>query len=122
MRTAILQSLKDPNSVAAIMDALRRVHGDAGARLMLVGGMTLADLIGALLRSPIKNREAVKLVTHALGSGDFLIEPEIAGPSHLAYIYDPPWSLHVVDIAIDTTGGKLASAEIRLRLKDVEGM
>lgn len=117
-----MQSLKDPNSVAAIIDALRRAHGDAAARLMLVGGMTLADLIDALLRSPIKNREAIKLVTHALGSDDFLIEPEIAGPSHLAYIYDPPWSLHVADIAIDTTHGTLASAQIRLRLKDVEGL
>ena len=115
-----MQSLKDPNSVAAIIDALRRVHGDAAARLMLVGGMTLADVITSLLRSPIKNREAIKLVTHALGSDDFVIAPEIAGPSHITYIYDPPSSLHVIDIAIDTTHGRLTSAEIWLRLKDVE--
>ena len=116
-----MPSLKDPNSVASIIDALRRVHGDAAARLMLITGMTLADLIDALLRSPIKNHEAVKLATHALGSGDFLVEPEIAGPSHIAYVYDPPWSLHVIDLAIDTTQGTLTSAEIRLRLKNVEG-
>ena len=89
---------------------------------MLVQGVTLADLINSLLRSPIKNGEAVKLVTHALGSGDFLIEPEIAGPSHIAYVYDPPGSLHVIDIAIDTTKGKLASTGIRLRLRDPEAV
>ena len=115
-----MQSLRNPNTVAAIIDALRHVHRDSAARLMLIQGMTMADLIDSLLRSPIKNREAVRLVRHALGSDDFLIEPEIAGPSHIAYIYDPPGSLHVVDIAIDTPQGTLTSAEIRLRLRDPE--
>lgn len=113
-----MQSLRDPKTVAAIIDALRRVEGDSIARLMLIQGVTLADLIDLLLRSPIKNRDAVKLVTQALGSGDFLIEPEIEGASHVVYIYHPPGSLHVVDIAIDTAQGRLASKNIRLRLQD----
>ena len=117
-----MQSLRHPNVVAAMIDALSSVHGDSAAHLMLIHGTTLADLIGSLLRSPIKNPEAVKLITRALGSDAFLIEPDIAGASHIAYIYHPPGSLHVVDIAIDTTQGTLASADIRLRLRDVEGI
>ena len=84
---------------------------------MLIKGLTLADLIELLLRAPIKNREAIKLATHALGSGDFLTEPQIGAPSHMSYIYDPPRSLRVVDIAINTTGGTIPSADIRLRLR-----
>jgi hypothetical protein len=117
-----LQSLKDPNIVAAIVDALRHVHGDALARLMLIEGFTLADLIDSLLHAPIKNREAVKLATHALGSEDFIVEPEIAGASHIAYVYDPPGSLHVVDIAIDRTHGSIPSTDIRLRLRDTQAV
>jgi hypothetical protein len=117
-----LESAKQPDLVTAMLDALSSVLGDSAARLMLIQGTTLADLIGWMLRSPIKNAEAIKLVTQALGSNVFLIEPEIAGPSHIAYIYDPPGSLHVVDIAIDTTQGRVVSAAIRLRLRDVEGI
>ena len=117
-----MQSLRDPNTVAGIIDALRRVHGDALARLMLIEGVTLADLMGSLLRSPTKNREAVRLVTHALGSGDFIVEPEIAAVSHLTYIYDPPKSLHVVDVAIETPDGTITSAEIRLRLRQLSSI
>ena len=82
-------------------------------------GLTLADLIESLLRSPIKNREAIKLANHALGSGDFLTEPQIGGPSHISYTYDPPGSLHVVDIAIDTPHGTIPSIDIRLWLRDI---
>ena len=117
MRGQTLQSFNDPNAVASIVGALRHAHGDAGARLMLIEGLTLADLIESLLRSPIKNREAIRLAIHALGSGDFLTEPQIGGPSHISYIYDPPRSLHVVDIAINTTGGTIPSANIRLQLR-----
>jgi len=113
-----MRSLRDSQIVPAIIDALAPVHGDSAVRLMLIQGVTLADLVDSLLRSPIKNREAIKLVTQALGSGDFLIEPEIAGPSHVAYIYDPPGSLHVIDIAIDTTQGRLPSKDVHLRLRD----
>jgi len=113
-----LQSFRDPNTVAAIVDTLRQVHGEALARLMLIEGVTLANLIGSLLRSSTKNREAIKLATDALGSGDFIVEPEIPAVSHLTYIYDPPKSLHVVDVAIETPGGTIASTEIRLRLRD----
>lgn len=38
-----LHSLRDPNTVAAIIDALRLVYVDAVASLMLTVGMTLAD-------------------------------------------------------------------------------
>jgi hypothetical protein len=117
-----LQSLREPNTVAAIIDALRQVHGDALARLMLIEGVTLADLICSLRQSPIKNREAVKLITDTLVSGDFIVEPEIAAVSHLAYIYDPPKSLHVVDVAIETPDGTIPSTEIRLRLRDLDAV
>ena len=117
-----MQALKDPNTIAAIIDVLSHEYGHSVARLMLIQGTTLADLIGSLLRSPIKNGEAVKLVTNALASGDFLVEPEITGPSHIAYTYDPPGSLHGIDIAIDTTHGQLASADIRLRLREADAI
>jgi hypothetical protein len=113
-----VQSLKDPNNVAAIVNALRHVHGDAFARYLLTEGMTLTVLIDTVLGSPLKNRDAIKLITRALQSGDFIITPEILSPSHLTYIYDPPNSLHVVDIAIETPDRTVASADIRLRLAD----
>jgi glycosylphosphatidylinositol transamidase (GPIT) subunit GPI8 len=113
-----MRSIRDTKTVAAIIDALTHVDGDSIARVMLIQGVTLADLIDSLLSSPIKNGEAIKLITQALGSDDFLIEPEIVGPSHIAYIYDPPESLHVVDIVVETTQGKLASKDIRVRLQD----
>jgi len=115
-----LQSLRDPNLVAAIVNALSHEYGDSLARLMLIEGVTLADLINSLLRAPIRNGEAIRLVTHALGSEDFLVEPDIAGPSHIAYVYDRPGSLNVVDIAIDTTHGQVSSTGIRLRLRAPE--
>ena len=115
---AMGQSLKDPHTVAAIVHALRRAHGDPVARSMVTEGMTLAALIDTLLRMPLKNGDAVKLITRALRSGDFIATPEIAAASHLTYIYDPPKSLHVVDIAIETLDGTVVSADIRLRLRD----
>ena len=109
--------MRDPNTVAAIMNVLRQVHGDDLARLMLNDGLSLAVLIDALLRSPLKNPDAVKLITRALGSGDFIVTPDFASPSHLKYFYDPPKSLHVVDIAVATLDhGTIASTDIRLRL------
>lgn len=80
--------------------------------------MTVAALIDTILLSPIRNRDAVKMITRALRSGDFVITPEIVAPSHLRYICDPPNSLHVVDIAIETLDHTVASADIRLRLAD----
>jgi hypothetical protein len=41
------------------------MNGDSLAPLMLIQGMTVADLINSLLRSPIKNGEAIRLVTCA---------------------------------------------------------
>jgi hypothetical protein len=108
--------MRDPNTVAGIVNALRQVHDDDLARVMLDDGFSLAILIDALLRSPLKNRDAVKLITGALSSGDFIITPDFGSLSHLKYIYDGPKSLHVVDIAVMTLHGTVASTDIRLRL------
>ena len=109
--------MRDPNTVAEIVNALRQVHGDDLARVMLNDGLSLAALIDALSRSPLKNRDAVKLITRALGSGDFIVTPDFGSPSHLKYFYDRPKSLHVVDIAVTTLDrGTIASTDIQLRL------
>ena len=55
---------------------LRQDHGNDLARVMLNDGLSLAALIDALLRSPLKNRDAVKLITRALRSGDFIVTPD----------------------------------------------
>ena len=41
-----------PEHMAAIVNALRRVHGDDIARIILNDGFSLATLIDAVLRSP----------------------------------------------------------------------
>jgi hypothetical protein len=43
--------MHDSHAVAAIVGALRQVHGDDTARLMLKDGMTPEALIDALLRA-----------------------------------------------------------------------
>ena len=110
--------MRDPETVVAIVSALRQAHGDNLARILLNDGLSLASLIGALLRAPLKNPDAIKLITRALSSGDFIVTPDFVGsPSHLKYVYDPPKSLHVVDITVVTLDhGTLASTDIRLRL------
>ena len=108
--------MRDPNTVGAVVNVLRLVHGDDLARVMLNDGFSLAILIAALLRSPLKNRDAIKLITRALSSGDFIVTPDFGSPSHLRYFYDPPMSLHVVDIGVMTLNGTIASTDIRLRL------
>ena len=82
--------MRDPNTVAVIVNALRQVHGDDLARAMLNDGLSLDALIDALLCSPLKNRDAVKLITRALSSGDFIVAPDLGSVSHLKYYYDPP--------------------------------
>ena len=109
--------MRDPNTVAAFVNVLRQVHGDDLARVMLNDGLSLDALIDALFCSTLKNRDAVKLITRALSSGDFIVTPDFDSPSHLKYFYDPPKSLHVVDIAIMTLDhGTIASTDIGLRL------
>ena len=109
--------MRDPNTVAGIVSALRRVHGDDIARVMLNEGLSLAALIDAVLRSPLKNHDAVKLITRALNSGDFIVTPDFGSVSHLKYFFDRPKSLHVVDIAVLTLDrGTIASTDIRMRL------
>jgi hypothetical protein len=83
---------------------------------MLNDGLSLDALIDTLLCSPLKNRDAVKLITRVLGSGDFIVTPDFGSPSHLKYFYDPPKSLHVVDVAVMTLHGIIASTDICLRL------
>jgi hypothetical protein len=109
-------SMRDLDTVAGIVNALRQVCGDDIARFMLNDGLSLAALIDALLRSPLKNHDAVKLITRALSSGDFIVTPDFGSPSHLKYFYDRPKSMHVVDIAAMTLDhGAIASTDIHLR-------
>jgi len=109
--------MHDPNTVAAIVDTLRQVHGDHLARVMLNDGLSLAALIDTLWRSPLKNRDAVRLITRALSSGDFIVTPNFGSPSHLKYVYDRSNSWRVVDIGVTTFDcGTIASPDIRLRL------
>ena len=108
--------MRDPDTVAEIVAALRQVHGDDVARVLLNNGLSLAALIDALLRSSLRNPDAIKLATRALGSGDFIVTPDFGSPSHLKYFYDPPNSPHVVDMAVATPDGIIASTAIRLRL------
>ena len=75
--------MRDPNTVSGIVSALRQVHGDDIARVMLNDGLSLATLIDAVLRSPLKNQDAVKLITRALGSGDFIVTPDFGSLSRI---------------------------------------
>jgi hypothetical protein len=109
--------MRDPHTVAAIVDALRHVHGDDTARVMLKSGTTLAAMIDALLHSPLTNRDAVKLITRALRSRDFIVTPDFSSMWHIKYVYDRPKSLNVVDLAVITMDyGTLPSTDIRLLL------
>lgn len=108
-------SLKNPDAVAAIVAALRHVYGDEVARLLLVEGMSLANLIDAMSSAPLTHREALRAITDGLD--DFVISPDLGRMWHLKYIYgDQPGSLHVVDMEIATPSGTLASKDIWLRL------
>jgi hypothetical protein len=108
--------MRDPNTVAGIVNALRQVHGDDLARVMLNDGFSLAIFFDALLRSPLKNRDAVKLITRRLAPA-IIVTPDFGSLSHLKYFYDRPKSLHVVDMAVMTLDhGTIASTDIRLRL------
>ena len=110
--------MRDPHAVAAIVDALRRVHGDDTARAMLTNGTTLAAMIEAILHSPLANRDAVKLVTRALRSDDFIVTPDFSSAWHIKYVYDSPKSLKVVDLAVATLDyGTFSSTDIRLVLQ-----
>jgi len=110
--------MRDPHTVAAIVQALRHVHGDDTARAMLTNGTTLAALIDAVLLSPLTNRDAVKLVTRALRSKDFIVTPDFSAMWHVKYVYDSPRSLNVVDLAIITMDqGTFASTDVRLLLQ-----
>jgi len=110
--------MRDPRAVAAIAGALRQVHGDDVARVMLQDGMTLAVLIDALLHTQLRNHDAAKLMNGALQSGDFDVTPNFtSGMSHIKYLYDPPRSFQIVDIVMLTKDRSFASTEIRLRLR-----
>ena len=69
------------------------------------------------MHSPLTNRDAVKLITQALRSNDFIVTPDFTSAWHIKYIYDRPKSLHVVDLAVITLDhGIFASTDIRLLL------
>ena len=110
--------MRDPHTVAAIVRALRLVHGDENARVMLTNGTTLAVVIDALLQSPLTNRNAVKLLTRALQSSDFVVTPDFSPVWHIKYFYERPKSLNVIDLAVITPDrGIFASTDIRLLLQ-----
>ena len=110
--------LNDPDTVAAIVRALRHVHGDDIARFMLTNGTTLAVLVDALLRSPMTNRDAAKLMTQVLQSKDFVVTPDFSSGWHIKFVYQSPKSLDVVDLNVLTLDyGTLASTDIRLLLQ-----
>ena len=110
--------MRDPHTVAAIVRALRHVHGDDTARAMLTNGTTLAAIIDALLHSPLTNRDAVRLITQALRSRDFIVTPDFSSAWHIKYVYERPKSLNVVDLAVITMDrGTVASTDIRLLLQ-----
>ena len=110
--------MRDPNAVATIVGALRQVHGDDLARVMLHDGMTLAVLIDTLRNARLSNHDTAKLTNVALQSGDFDISPDFThGMSHLKYVYDSNRSLQMVDIVMLTQDRTFASTEIRLRLR-----
>ena len=109
--------MHDPRAIAAIVGALRQVHGDEAARVMLQDGMTLEALIEALLRAPL-DRDPARLIGFALESGDFDVTPNFTTcVSHLKFIYDAPGSLRVRDIVMLTEQRAFSSAEIELRLR-----
>ncbi|MBR0792279.1 hypothetical protein JQ631_24610 [Bradyrhizobium manausense] len=108
-------SLKNPDAIAVIVSALRDVHGDDVARMMLVEGMSLANLLDAMFSAPLTHREAIRAITDGLD--DFIITPDLGPVWHLKYIYgNQPGSLHVVDLEIATPDGTLASTDAWLRL------
>ena len=109
--------MRDPQAVATIVSALRRVHGDDLARVMLQDGMTVAVLIDTLLHAQLSNHDAAKLMNAALQSDDFEMTPDFtSGMSHLKYVYSKR-SLQMVDIVMLTKDRSFASTEIRLRLR-----
>jgi hypothetical protein len=111
-------SMRDPSMVAAVAGVLRQAHGDDLARMMLNDGFSLAVLIDALLRSSMKNRDAVRLLTEVLSSGDFIVTPNLGSTWHLKYFYDSPKSLRVLDVAVMTLHrGTIDSPDIHLRLQ-----
>jgi hypothetical protein len=110
--------MRDPNAIATIVGALRQVHGDDLARVMLQDGITLAVLIDTLLRAQLSNHDTAKLMNAALQSGDFEMTPDFTSAmSHLKYVYDSKRSFKMVDIVMLTKDRSFASTEIRLRLR-----
>jgi len=110
--------MHDARAVATIVEVLRQSYGDDVARRLLQHGMTLEALISALLEAPLTDRDAARLMTAALRSGDFDITPDFtSGPSHVKYVYEQPGSLRVIDIIMLTEDRTYGSSEIRLRLR-----
>lgn len=108
--------MKDPEAVAAIVSALRQVHGDNIARALLADGVSLAALMDAVLTLRIRNSDAVRMIARALESGDFAISPDFGPLWHVKYVYSKPGSMTVVDMMVLTSDATFASTDITLRL------
>jgi len=108
--------MRNPHAVAAIVAALRHVHGDDIARVSLSDGVSLAVIIDAVLSVPVANRVSVRVLAEAIESGDFMFTPDIRPLWHARYVYDRPGSMRVVDMAIATPNRMLSSTEVWLRL------
>ena len=107
---------KNPEAVAAIVSALRHVHGDDIARLLLSDGVSLAVIIDAVLSLPIANHNAARIIAKAIESGDFILTPDLGSLLHVRYLYDRPGAITVVDMVVLTPDRTFASNEISLRL------
>jgi hypothetical protein len=109
-------SPKNPEAVAAIVSALRHVHGDDIAHVLLSDGVSLAVIIDAVLSLPIANYKAARIVANAIESGDFILTPDLGPLWHVRYLYDRPGSMTIVDMVMLTPERTFASTEISLRL------
>ena len=79
--------MKNPDAIAVIVSALRHAYGDDVARMMLVEGMSLANLIDAMFAAPLAHREAVRAMTEGLD--DFVITPDLGPMAPQIYLRRP---------------------------------
>jgi hypothetical protein len=78
--------LKNPDAVAAVVSALRHVHGDEAARIMLAEGVTLAKVLKAMFSAPIAHRDAVRFIADSFE--DFILSPDPGPLRHVKYVYE----------------------------------
>src|SRR5512140_181456 len=93
---------KDSETVEAIVSALRHVHGEDIARLMLSNGVSMAVVIDAVLSRPIANHNSARIIAKAIEYGDFVLTPNLGPLWHMRYLYERPGSMTIVDMVILT--------------------